>query len=225
MPTRAIALAFVLTLVTADWAATQPTASPALKKVTFGVKGGVNVATVVASNAADLPAGLTSDTSVRTGFIVGGYLLTPLHGNLGIQFEVLYAQKGAKNLTLISGPTEVALEMTARLSYVELPVLVRYSFRQSGRIRPYAYAGPSIGLKTSANVSGTSTGVGNTDSFEEDVSSSTRTTDVGIAAGGGVEFGRLVVDARFTNGLTSVSSQGEGSARNRTFALMAGIRF
>jgi len=230
MPSRAFACAVLLTLVTASETAAQtaaPLPAPAvLKKVSFGVKGGANFATI-ADNFEDPPAPFAYERPFRRGFIFGGYLLVSIHGSLGIQTEVLYAQKGSNfRITVTSGgTTETPLETTTRLSYVEVPALVRYTFRQSGRARPYAYAGPSFAFRTSANASGTSTSRGNTESYAEDISNVFRAVDVGIAAGGGVEFGRLVLDARFTNGLTNVYTLGFGEGRNRTFSLMVGVRF
>ena len=49
----------------------------------------------------------------------------------------------------------------------------------------------------------------------------------GLTAGGGVDIGRAVVDARYTTGLTNVDAVASDAItiKNRTFSVMGGIRF
>jgi hypothetical protein len=227
---RAVVLAVVLTMGSATWAAAQAPAqvpAPAGRKaVTFGVKGGVTVSTISGAGDAELPEGVVSSTSSRTGFIAGGSLLVAFTGALGIQTEVLYTQKGATSaLTMTSGGATAAVNATVRLSYIEVPVLFRYTAGQPGKARPFVYAGPSVAFKVGAHGSGTASGGGMSQSLDEDLSDEINGVDAGIAIGGGVEFGRLTVDARFTEGLVNVFKVANGGFKNRTFVVMAGVRF
>ena len=67
---------------------------------------------------------------------------------------------------------------------------------------------------------------------ELDFEDQTKTFDFGIAFGGGVSFDKLVIDARFTLGLTNIINETgkadlgpNADAKNRSFALTVGWRF
>ena len=51
--------------------------------------------------------------------------------------------------------------------------------------------------------------------------------DLGLVAGAGLEFGRFVIDGRYTWGLSNINKDESEDVKikNRVFAVMAGIRF
>ena len=61
----------------------------------------------------------------------------------------------------------------------------------------------------------------------EDVKNDVGDVDVGLHVGAGVEIGRIMFDARYIWGGRTVFHDGDldGTFKNRTFTLMAGIRF
>jgi hypothetical protein len=207
----------------------QSAAPPAHKALGGGVKAGVNFVTIPNLTLPDQSIeGVTvsGDSSARTSFIVGGYLLASFSQALGLQTEVLYTQKGVneKMTATVEGQT-VTVDTTVKLSYVEVPVLLRYTHVSSGKSRPYLYLGPSFAFKTGARLTGTASSGSQSESLDEDLSSEVRSYDIGIALGGGVEFGRWIVDARFTRGLVNVAAVSGDDIKNASFAIMGGVRF
>ena len=85
--------------------------------ISFGVKGGLNIANIYDSKGNDYAA------NAKTGFAAGGFLHVPIGSFLGIQPEVMYSQKGY----LTSG-TVLGLDYsTSRTSdYLDIPILLAF---------------------------------------------------------------------------------------------------
>jgi hypothetical protein len=174
----------------------------------LGVKGGVSIAT----QQTEINGERTSFDS-RVGAVAGAFWTLPLGSRLDLQVEGLYTMKGARL-------SFRGIESTFALDYIEVPVLVRARFG-SGRTRYYAAGGPSTAFRVRARMRTPFNG-----SVEErDVADQVEEVDFGIAAGGGVEIGRLVVDGRYTFGLTDVDTDTTSKTRNRAIAVTAGFRF
>ena len=60
-----------------------------------------------------------------------------------------------------------------------------------------------------------------------DISDQVERFELALVVGGGVEFGRILIDGRYSWGLSNLNKddQDEMKIRNRVFAVMAGIRF
>jgi hypothetical protein len=116
--------------------------------------------------------------------------------------------------------TFLGVESTMALDYVEVPVLLRVRFG-SGRIRYYAAGGPSTAFLARAKMRTAFSG-----SVEEfDLADSVEQVDFGFAAGGGVEIGKVIVDARYTAGLSDIDANERAKTTNRAIAVTAGFRF
>jgi hypothetical protein len=103
-----------------------------------------------------------------------------------------------------------------------VPLLARIS-RRGGRLGYYAAGGPSIAFRLRAL---TRTKFG--DATEEiDIADQVERLDFGVAAGGGVEFGSLVVDGRYTHGLKDIDKDKSDGVKitNRAVSLTVGFRF
>lgn len=185
---------------------------------TFGVKGGLTISTT----SLDLPEveqtfGITIDPDTRTGLVAGVFFGGPISGRLGWQSEFLVGQKGLKF-------DDLGVEEEIQLTYIEIPALVQWSAAGAGRTAFHASAGPSFGFRVSE--------VQKEAGEELDFEDQTKTFDFGIAFGGGVSFDKLVIDARFTLGLTNIINETgkadlgpNADAKNRSFALTVGWRF
>jgi hypothetical protein len=157
------------------------------------------------------------DLDSRTGLIGGLSLVLPMAGPIGLQPELLFVSKGAKGTN--SGPDGL------KLSYVELPVLVRLSLGGSGPLSPHLYAGPYLGLQIDCTVQGTASDCGDMPGL------STKTVDIGGTVGGGLDFGLgpVIVTGglRYSFGVSTVAEFELGnvrdSAKNGVFALYTGI--
>jgi hypothetical protein len=177
----------------------------------LGVKGGVNVATQRFEGEADGPS-----LDPRIAVVAGVFANVPLLSWLDLQPEALFSMKGAR-LDLEGAASSVWLD------YLELPVLARISRPAGGTRRYFAVAGPAIGVRLRAR---TRTDFG--DSTEElDISHDLERLDLSVTAGGGVEFGRLVLDGRYTLGFKDIDNDKTDAVEvtNRAFSFTVGFRF
>jgi hypothetical protein len=177
-------------------------------QVGFGVKGGVNFANVGGTDA-------PPNSKTLTGFAAGGYLEISLPLLFTIQPEILYSQKGTTYDENFFGTN---VKLTAKLNYLEIPVLVKYSFPVPV-VKPSLYAGPAMGILLSAKATAEAAG----QSQEEDIKSETTSTDFGLVVGASANIAIITVDVRYTLGLTSLDKNGTTKGYNRVFGIMIGI--
>lgn len=166
----------------------------------FGIKGGVNMAKYVGSDA--------GSTDMKMGIAAGAFACVDLIA-LKVQPEILFSQKGAKEEYNVLGiPTSVS----NTLNYVEVPILVKFSFGKI--IVPSIYAGPSFGRLLSASVDGI------------DVKDFYNGTDLGLIFGAEVKLPvKLSAEARYNLGLSKVPKEVSGiqaDVKNSTISLMLG---
>jgi hypothetical protein len=208
MVKRMLFVAAVVTLVAAVtpvWA----------QSVEGGFKIGYNAATLPNLSTALGDSTLTGGR--RNGAALGGFVAFPLNENVAIQPEVLFVQQGVN----LSNTTD---EYVAKLDYLQIPVLARFSSPSQSWGRGFFFAGPTFGMRLSAKVSSGALAT----AVEQDAKDLTRAGDVGLAFGGGVDVRRFLAELRFTQGLTHVNSDAANlteNVRNRAFTIMAGIRF
>jgi len=194
-------------------------------QISLGFQGGLSLATLGGSDA-DLETG--DEKSYRKGLSVGAFLAVPLSDQLSLQPELLYAQKG-----MILTDTEVGIEeeveLTLRLNYIEVPLLLRINVPTEGNIAPHFLVGPAIGFKASCELGVEEDG----ESFDVDCDEAegdTKSIDFGGVIGAGVGIvvgpGEIVLGARYTLGLMSIDDSGEDlDIKNRTFSFLAGYSF
>jgi hypothetical protein len=181
--------------------------------VSGGVKGGVSFATLSADSSEDV------DLDRRTGIVAGGFVTWPIGERFGLQLEGLYSQKGAAF-------NQSGAKGTTKLDYFEVPVLLVAStapLRPGGTSLQF-FGGPSVAFKVSSKVSGSFQGETNEfDIPDEDIES----VDVGVVVGAGVTFGHVLVEGRYTVGLSNINGDTSDptKVRNRSLAILAGVRF
>lgn len=152
----------------------------------------------------------------RTGLIGGGYLLLPLAGALQLQVEGLLVNKGAEPRT--------GTDNELRLSYAEVPVMLRLNLGSSSAVNPHLYAGPYLGLRINCTI-------GDDTDCEDVPGTSVKSVDVGGIAGGGLAFdvGGLVLTggARYAFGVSTLAElSGDGleeSVKHGGWAIYAGL--
>jgi hypothetical protein len=195
-------------------------------QVSAGVRVGANMATL-SFDQSDFPPELQFDLENMAGLTAGAFVTMPINALLGFQPEVLYSRQGAK-----MRQSGVTTEMT--LDYIRVPLLARV---RTGSRSPVAILfGPSMGFKTRASLIEKGTTFDGSDIFDE----RTETFELGLTAGAAMDAGRLVLDARYTWGLTDIfkpvpdiipidlaSSDSGNSNRwlNRALSFSAGLRF
>ncbi len=181
--------------------------------VSFGVKAGANFANLDFS-------GDDVDVSFdrRVGLVAGAFMLVPMTDTFGFQVEGLYSQKGARF-------EEDGFEGSVTLDSFDVPVLARYTIPSSTDTSFHLFAGPSFGFRVSAKSKSSFDGEAEED---EDISDDLEAVDVGVVVGAGLEFGRFVVDGRYTHGLTNLNKAEDNlgvEIKSRVFSIMAGFRF
>ncbi len=171
-----------------------------------GVTAGWNSATLAFDPAQDRVRG----PDRRSGFLGGAFVRLPLANRADLQTEFLVSQKGVKQLFRFDDEVE--------LTDIEVPLLVRFKLHRADASGAHLFAGPTFAFTTAA----TYHDEGVSENVKDDLDG---TTDVGLTVGGGVQFGRVSLDARYTWGLTSLFTDGDtnASVKNRTFSVTAGF--
>lgn len=201
---RFCSIVLALVLAGAGVASAQGTAA-------VGVKGGLNFADLK-FEAEGMEAGL--DT--RTGPVGGLFVVFPANGRLALQTEALFSQKGAEI-------SEGGNSGRIRINYLEVPVLARVSSTPAGDAAFHVFGGPSFAFRLSAEGESTFDGEESSEDLDDEIEG----FDLGLVVGAGVEIGRVVVDGRYTWGLTNINAEASdaGTIKNRAFAVMVGFRF
>lgn len=172
--------------------------------ISYGVKGGLNIATLNDVQNVDTKRGLLAGAFVNVSI--------PNHP-LSLQPELLYTQKGVK----ASGG---GFSSSIRLNYIEVPLLFNFSFPKTGHLRTGVFIGPYLGFNI--NAEGTITGDGNSSSGSID--ESIKDTDFGFVVGGGLGLNVFQLEVRYGAGLTKVFED-NSSGKNGVVSLVTGIKF
>ena len=171
---------------------------------------GINLASISVD-----PEPSSEDYSGRLGFGFGFVADRELTDQIDLHFEPMFLMKG-------STIKEDGDEISQKLSYLEVPVMVRYHFEAEGTARPYVMGGPSLGFLLSAKYDG---GFG-----EQDAKDETKSIDFGVGVGAGVAVPQgdktFFAEARYVLGLTNINDEihesGESTVKNRGIQLFVG---
>lgn len=159
-----------------------------LSAQSFGVRAGVNMASQSWSEDAGI------DLSSRTGFYVGAIAEFGISENLFLQGELDYIQKGAKAEFL-------GEENEQTVSYLEVPILLKYKMGLGEMLGLHITAGPTLGYALN----------GTTDDedidFDEDGYERFELgASIGAGVGLGVAGGMLSLEVRYGLGFTNLVS-------------------
>ncbi|MHB8093958.1 MAG: porin family protein [Candidatus Aminicenantales bacterium] len=185
----------------------------------YGIKAGLASSTMAMSDN----VGFSLDLKSVTGIMIGGYMTLPVAGNLSIQPEALYIQKGARYMESFDG---VDVEASMRIDYIEVPVLAKLEFPSRSALTPMVCAGPYAAFKISAKNKVSAPGYSQEETLE-----GVKSTDFGLAFGGGLKYdlGNMVLafELRYHLGLSATNdSEADGvSLRNRTIEAGIGLGF
>lgn len=168
-----------------------------------GVKAGVNLADLSVKDA-----GSTFNASNRTGLVAGVFVTIPGGGIFAFQPEVLISMQGAKF-------TDGSDSGTVKIDYLQVPLLARIKPSKS----PVGIVvGPSIGYRIRAKMSAAGQ--------DEDFADQVKRTDLGLVTGVVVDVAHVVLDGRYTWGLTNIGKDsGDGKIKNRVASVTLGFRF
>lgn len=177
---------------------TLTSSTTAWAQVGGGIKIGVNLATLSAFNDAS--------TTQRVGVVVGGFATFGLAPIIAFEPEVLFSMQGSK-LHFGTG-TIVSSDVTTKLDYIQIPLLLRIGNSGKAGASLYGVVGPTLGFLAR----------------KQDVAGQLKSTDFGVVVGAGVTVSRLLLEGRYTTGLTDLNKGGTVS-KNRVLSLLAGVHF
>ena len=143
--------------------------------------------------------------------VVGGFLKVNFGRFVAVQPEVLYVRKGAK-----AAATGLLTESVKfNLDYIDIPVLLRLQTGQDTGF--YGLIGPSFGI----NIAAESESGSETEDISDDINN-----DTGLVVGAGFDLAHFLIEGRYTQSLTNISSDSSGpDVKHRAVSLLFGIRF
>ncbi|MGL4852959.1 MAG: porin family protein [Phocaeicola sp.] len=166
----------------------------------FGIKAGVNAASVVGSHIHNADA--------KAGFVIGSFVEKKMTDRFGLSAELLYSNQGYKK-DIIEGKSVV--EATATYHYLNFPLLANVYLTRGLSIK----AGLQPGFNLSSSVK--------TGSVRVD-SDNTNVFDLSVPVGLAYQFDMgLLFDIRYNIGLTHAVEHAK--IRNSVFQFTAGWRF
>lgn len=199
--------------------------------ITFGVKAGMNVASVTKQDGLDNKA--------KIGFNAGGFANIPIASSFSIQPEIMYSGLGSKvTSNELTGDTTNGIRYedssSLNLNYLTIPVMFQYNLIPN----LYVEAGPEFGFMLSGKAKGdqtvtTYTGGSATSvsqSYSEDIDKDHMNTfNVGIGLGAGYYFTpNIGITARYVAGVTDLAKDresGEKAVHNNVFQVGVAFKF
>ena len=184
-----------------------------------GITGGLKAGMTIANLHGDDVEGFGYES--KMGFCAGGFITFKVANIVAIQPEVLYTQKGTKREGEYMGGT---WKDTYNYNYLEIPVLLKVIMPVQGMIKPHLFVGPYFAYNLTAKLKMEYNG-----SFDEiDFDEYVKNTDFGAVFGGGIDFGlpagKIVFDARYSLGLTTIDEV-VFDIKNNAFSFMLGYAF
>ncbi len=175
----------------------------AQSQINYGLKGGLNFATVAGDDV--------EDVDMRTGFHVGGFLELSLLGLAAVEGGVYFSQKGFQMSESFMGMT---FEVENISTYIDIPVVAKF-----GPIPLiHFYAGPQASLLLNNTVK--------VDDESESDTEGLRPMDLALVVGAGINLPMgLRASIGYDFGLTTLDEDGDFKAYNRVLKFTVGYKF
>jgi hypothetical protein len=187
------------------------------QEVKFGVKAGVNFATL----STDI-----IDAKSRTSFHFGGVAEISISEKFSVQPELMYSSQGAKSEfnETFEGVT-ISTKEEAKLDYISIPIMAKYYVAKGFSLE----AGPQVSFLMSAKYDYEFTYDGSTESESEDIKDITKGIDFGLGFGAGYKMDSgFNFGARYSLGLSNINDDvdaSDESIKNNVFQLSVGYFF
>ena len=154
----------------------------------------------------------SAEYSSRFGLGIGVVLDRPITRQWSLHAEPMFVQKGGN--TEVSGD-----DVKLKVSYFELPIMIKYNLQATESLVPYAMAGPSLGYLLSAKAK--------YEGGKDDVKGQFEDLDFSLGFGGGVSIPRgnltLFVEARYLLGLANINAEDDViTVKNRGVQILFG---
>ena len=178
---------------------------------TFGVKAGVNFASLTGDDAEGMDG--------RTSMVFGGFAKFQVSEKFAFQPELLYSMQGATTSeSFWIGEDDVDVDVTVKLDYLNIPLMAKYYVTEGFSLQ----AGPQVGFLLSAKAKVEAGG----EEEEEDIKDDFKGLDFGLNFGAGYELeSGLGFDARYNLGLSNIGDHDEADGGNGVFQIAVSYSF
>ena len=186
----------------------QPIDANAQELKEFGLKAGLNFSNIYGKDK--------EETSLKTGIIVGGFVLFGLTDRFSLVPEIYYTQKGFKSSNV---------DIIITLDYLEFSFLGNYKLPTDRDIKVNIFAGPAVDLKLRSRIKTTIDNV----SQESTLDNVTR-FDFALIVGGNFSIaafdGKVLVEPRYTIGFISFDdTAADSELKHSVFSILIGYSF
>lgn len=173
----------------------------------YGIRLGLNIASISSDASA-------FDTDSRTGLAIGGVYGIQLSRNTPLWLEagLMYSEKGGK--THINDD-----KVTYRLSYLQLPIVVKYSIDVDDDF----FVQPFFGGYLALGLGGKVKNYGERESY--DIFDNMNRFDGGLRLGCGVEYRMMYAEIGYDLGLANIAQDDFDAARTRCLFMNIGVNF
>ena len=179
--------------------------------VTFGIRGGVNLAKQIASS----DEGYSFSAKNNVGFNVGVSVDIPMLESLYLQSGLYYTVKGYKL-------EEEDYTEKATPSYLQIPILASYRYNFSDFTQLQINFGPYLAY-----------GIGGKYKWDDEDEDEkffdddyNKRFDAGLTIGAGMTFGHIFVGLNYDLGMTNIlKDSDDGSLKNRSLSINLGYNF
>jgi opacity protein-like surface antigen len=183
------------------------------------LQGQLEIGGVIDFNIAGLnvqPGGTGERYSSYLGLGAGVVVDYLLFENLDLHALPMFLQKGGKI-------SEDDFTVKYKISYLNFPVMIRYTIPLDGMFSPYVMAGPNAGIRGKARLV-------DRGQIRQDETEEIRIFDFGVGFGGGVkvplENKQVFAETRYVIGLVNVNRNAdESTVKNRGLQILFGITF
>ncbi|GAA4905236.1 porin family protein [Mucilaginibacter defluvii] len=183
------------------------------KPVSFGIKGGLNLAKLSASGGEE-----TISSGTLTSFHAGLFADVAVSETFSVQPALLFTQLGSKE-------TEGDASYKTTLNYLQLPVNAIYS-APTGTGKFFIGAGPFLGYGLSGKTKLSGAGEANMSEDIEFGDGGLKRLNVGVGALAGYKLDEgLLLNVGYDLGLSSIIDGDAGSIKTRAFTISVGYAF
>lgn len=188
---RVVAASLALTALFACPARAQSSTAP-----TGGFELGLNMSNVS-------PEAPGQSISRGPGLLAGAYVVSQVFTAVGIQVELLYAQKH----------THLSSTSDMKIDEIEIPILAKLKLFKG----IYMLEGAAISFPVRAHIQASS-------GADQDITSQVTSPDVGMIISGGFPFQKAAIEGRYEGGFRNVISTTDAAIqRSRTLSIL--VRF
>ena len=189
------------------------------QKINFGIKAGLNVSMLTGTEGI-----MTSTNGIHMGTLVE----FKVSDRIRIQPEVLFSSQGAKSVNTTNPVygTEIKINNNIKLDYLIVPIIAKYYVANDFFLEVGPQVGFLITAKNSGDVNTTVAGTSSLESFNDNVKETVKSRDYAANVGFGYDFlTKAFVEARYSIGLSNISTVSNTDVKNGVFQLSVGYKF